>query len=352
MTEQTQTPFVSEGPKARITEWERKKIQIREWVINELKSAKQPGACELLTMMEFKFGWTVRAYFSLVMKELREDKDLQGYKKDYLRTVLSDESIDEALRGTAKPTKEFKSTLDDLFHKSVNYRLSTQFQEAIDFVARFRDYAPYNNMLVKIQRPSCGFYATANDWQARFNRAVKEDALPLLILAPMHPVMLVFDLDDTEGEDLPEQYRNFAKAEGEWNPKLLEKTLDNTKRDLIQVQFKTLGFLHGGFATTRLRDNNYKMRVAVHDGLDEKSRYSVLCHELAHIYLGHLGTDVDNWWPCRINLSHATVEIEAEAVSHIVCTRAGLVTFSAPWNSGRARYASIFSRIGWLRFST
>jgi len=73
------------------------------------------------------------------------------------------------------------------------------------------------------------------------------------------------------------------------------------------------------------------MRIVVDDQKDNPSRYSILCHELAHIYLGHLGSDKDRWWPCRINLSHATVEIEAEAVSYIVSIRAGLRPSSASY---------------------
>jgi hypothetical protein len=75
------------------------------------------------------------------------------------------------------------------------------------------------------------------------------------------------------------------------------------------------------------------MRIAVHNALDDPSAYSVLCHELAHILLGHLGSDEDGWWPSRINLSHATVEIEAEAVSYIVCQRIGLSSSSAAYLS-------------------
>jgi hypothetical protein len=234
--------------------------------------------------------------------------------------------VQQALRGEAGADDEYHSTLDDLFQRSALYSDSAQFREAVEFTARFRQYAPYNNMLVKLQRPSCGFYATERDWNGKFERTVKEDARPLLILAPMHPVMLVYDLDDTEGKDLPEEIRNFAKAEGEWKPQALELALANAERDQILVQFKELGSQHGGFATTRLRDDSHKMRIVVHSGLDDKSRYSVLCHELAHIYLGHLGTDKDIWWPCRTNLTHQTVEIEAESVSAIVCTRAGLTT--------------------------
>ena len=67
-----------------------------------------------------------------------------------------------------------------------------------------------------------------------------------------------------------------------------------------------------------------KMRIGLHDELDETSRYGVLLHELAHIYLGHLGSDQDRWWPSRGDLMRRTMELEAEAVAHIVSRRAGL----------------------------
>ena len=59
----------------------------------------------------------------------------------------------------------------------------------------------------------------------------------------------------------------------------------------------------------------------------------MLCHELAHIYLGHIGADRDGWWPFRLNVTEAVAEIEAESVSHIVCRRAGLRTRSAEYLS-------------------
>jgi len=57
-----------------------------------------------------------------------------------------------------------------------------------------REYAPYNNMLVRIQNPSCSFYATEKDWRKRFGRHIQEDAWPMLILAPMHPLLTVYPL--------------------------------------------------------------------------------------------------------------------------------------------------------------
>ena len=71
------------------------------------------------------------------------------------------------------------------------------------------------------------------------------------------------------------------------------------------------------------------MRIAIHDGLDEPSRFGVLCHELAHIFLGHLDSDGDRWWPSRAGLSHQTREFEAEAVAYLVTARLGLEGNSA-----------------------
>jgi hypothetical protein len=301
----------------------------KSWLLDLLASSSQPPAAELIRFAEDSFGWRIRQTILPAIRDLRDDLSVRSYDRDYLRITLSDEAINQALRGDAKGKEDYQSTLDDLFRRSALYRDSVQFKEAVAFTARFRDYAPYNNMLVRLQRPSCCFYATERDWNAKFDRTLKEEARPMLILAPMHPVLLVYDIDDTEGAELPEEIRNFARAEGNWDSGQMDMVVFNAERDRIQVQFKELGSQHGGYVTTRSQDAGWKMRIVLRNALDEQSRYSVLCHELAHIYLGHLGSDKDNWWPCRTNLTHQTVEIEAEAVSSIVCTRAGLTT-SAP----------------------
>ena len=109
--------------------------------------------------------------------------------------------------------------------------------------------------------------------------------------------------------------------------------VENAKRHRIKVDFKKLSSTHGGFATYR-GSGSWKRRIVVHDGLDERSRFGVLAHEMGHILLGHTGADDDRWWPSRLGLSKHTVEIEAEAVAHIVATRFGLRGGSAAYLSG------------------
>lgn len=317
-------------------------VQAKEAIKKILELHRQPVAEELLRELEQEIGWYVRHVYIQVIAEMRDDKTISTYLRDYLKTTLSDETILAALREGTKPTPQEKSTLDGLFRKSILYRNSKAFKEALAFSAKFRDYAPYNNLLVRVQNPSCSYYATARDWEAIFKRQVKEDANPMLILAPMHPVMLVYDLDQTEGEDVPEHLKNFAKATGEFDPIRLYRTLDNAKRMCILVQTKQLSTTHGGFVTTRLYDTaEYKMRIVLHDKLTKVESYAVLCHEIGHILLGHLGTDEDHWWPCRIGLTHDAIEVEAESISYMVAARLGLETSSDAYLAGYTKDSKI-----------
>lgn len=291
----------------------------------------QPSAGELLLKVEEKLGWHVRHEILPVIRQLRDYKRLPHYQRRYLQTTLGDEEIAEALRGEARRTHEDHATLDELFHRSATHRGSKAFREMIEFTARFTAYKPFNNLLVKLQNPSCCYYATEKHWRVHLFRKIKMDAKPMLILAPMHPVLLVYDLDSTEADPdcpekavLPEDLVKFRQVDGQFCADALPTLVENAERDRIMVEFKQLSSTHGGRATSRTESSDWKMRTIIHNELDSRSRFTVLCHELAHIYLGHLGGDRDGWWPCRINLNHSTVEIEAEATAYIISIRLGL----------------------------
>lgn len=308
--------------------------QIRDFVAGLVTSNIQPSATELLHRLEKELGWAARWELEPTLSAMQSDKNLTRAVRDYLYGLLESDEITKALRGEDVPDRETASSIDTLIQSSQRYRNSEAFQEMITFMARFRDYAPYNNMLVKVQNPACGFYAREKDWYQRFGRRLVEDARPMLILAPMHPVMLVYDIDQTVGDPLPEELTKSATFEGTFEPEWLERMTKNTGSYRIRVDIKTLSSTNSGFATLALGSRDWKMRIALHDGLDGTSRLGVLCHELAHILLGHLGTDRDLWWPCRTNLTRQTVEIEAESVAYIVMSRLGLEGSSAAYVSG------------------
>jgi hypothetical protein len=169
---------------------------------------------------------------------------------------MDDGNMARALRGEGAPDREMVSSIDALLHQSKAYRSSEAFRDMVEFMGHFRDYAPYNNMLVRLQNPGCSFFATASDWRKRFGRSLTEDARPMLILAPMRPVMLVYDLDQTEGKALPQELTQFAQFDGTWREEWMTRLLENAQRLGIRIDFKLL-------------------RIAVHDGLDGPSRFGV-----------------------------------------------------------------------------
>lgn len=254
-----------------------------------------------------------------------EPRELTRADREYLAAMRQDGSLDAALRSAGKPDEQIASTVDALLRRSGALRETAKFRDMVAFMAKFRRYSPYNNMLVRTQNPACSFYATQKDWEQRFRRGLKEDARPSVILAPMHPVMLVYELDQTVGDELPDLLAEFARIDGEVPQGSLCRLIENAATYGIQVAFRPQSSTLAGFATSYRGSGDWKMRVVVHDALDEPSRFGVLCHELAHILLGHLGGDADGWWPPRLSLDTATVEIEAEAVAFVVTQRSGLV---------------------------
>lgn len=75
--------------------------------------------------------------------------------------------------------------------------------------------APFNALLLSIQRPGLRFAATERDWLDRFNRTIVEGARPLLILWPFSPAVFVFDVVHTVGDPLPDLIEQAFRATGD-----------------------------------------------------------------------------------------------------------------------------------------
>jgi len=71
-----------------------------------------------------------------------------------------------------------RSLLDQLLADSRLYKDSESYKELLSFVAKLRNVAPFNAMLLQLQKPGITHVASAHDWLARFNRRPKEGARP------------------------------------------------------------------------------------------------------------------------------------------------------------------------------
>lgn len=85
---------------------------------------------------------------------------------------------------------EVRSLLDQLLSDARLYKTSKDYEELLDFVAKLPNFAPFNAMLLQLQKPGLTYAASAYDWKVRFGCYPKEDARPLIILWPFGPVAL------------------------------------------------------------------------------------------------------------------------------------------------------------------
>ena len=303
------------------------------------------SAADLLVDIERELGWPARLMVNKVVKSLRNDSTLNNVDHKFIVHTLNDQSLAQAVSRENDGVSAHQSALDELFMRSKKFRNSQKFGETVEFIAKFRDYSPFNNTLIYLQNPLATYVATAGQWFKNFRRTVKEDARPMIILAPRTPVLLLYDVQNTEGPALPAKLEMFGKVGGRFDPAVLQRTLINCAREKIQVERKDLPSLRAGLATMRVRAPEWNARVCLRAELDDAAAYGALCHELAHIFLGHVGANKKCNWPYRPKVSHAVAEIEAEAVAYIICKRAGLKTRSDEYLSTFLEDSSEFENI-------
>ena len=188
---------------------------------------RQGSPADLLRAVEQKAGWPGRLMLPAILDELRARRGLPEAVRKFLVYTLNAGAVAEALAEGGDPAQQHQSSIDDLFARSRRFRKSRKFIEAVEFVAKFQDYSPFNNMLVYAQNPLTRHFATASHWQKAFGRSIKEEARAMVILAPRGPVLMVYDIADTEGPPLPEKLRVSTQMSGRFNPALLDHTVQN-----------------------------------------------------------------------------------------------------------------------------
>ena len=195
-------------------------------------------------------------------------------------------------------------------------------------MGRFHQYSLGNILEIARQRPDATRVAGFHAWH-QFGRHVKKGERGIRILAPIvaarrkpeadahddapaqkRPVLVgfrsayVFDVAQTEGQELPELDSKVSGDVGEYRERLLNFTISQG----IQIEFNeaiapALGMSYGG-------------RIALLPGQGRAEEFATLVHELAHEMLHKAER--------RSGTTKTTRETEAEAIAFVVGTAIGL----------------------------
>lgn len=220
-----------------------------------------------------------------------------------------------------------RSLLDQLLHDSRLYKSSQDYFDLLEFIGRMRNFAPFNALLLQIQKPGLRFAASRHDWRERFGGKVKEDARPLLILWPFGPVALVYDVVDVVGGKIPVDVQAFV-AKGAITETRIATFIERMKSKNIVVTITDFGDGKGGSIQMTMLPKDEKTRgcykMKINGNHTPAVRFVTIAHELAHLFLGHLGEDKKWGIKDRRRCTHTQRELEAESVAYLVARRNGV----------------------------
>ncbi len=225
--------------------------------------------------------------------------------------------------------------VDEVFATIARFRSSRVFMELMQFIARFPTYSTFNGWLLYLQNPLATYVATARTWSQKYNRQPRPDAKPLIILAPMAPILFLFDIQDTEGTPLPSALLRPREIDEQQLAKFYATTLHNAavhgiavyetafNSDEIDTVSRITPALRKKYQNLELpKDTSYL--ILIDKILPLADRYASLAYELGHIFSSHLGINRHAWWPERGDLNIRREETEADSVAYLVCRRGGL----------------------------
>ena len=237
--------------------------------------------------------------------------------------------------------------IDELFTYVREFRQSERFRKLLEFCARFPRLAPYNAMMVHIQKPDARFVLSAAEWFHRFNRVPLADARPLVILWPFAPVQYWYDVGDTM----------VIPGKDDLFPAELAHPFDSdptTDIELPEIETLTGNLPLWGIALSRMRaapsfsgkigpatrntphlsiplakggpvlEHPARYLLSVREGSTPVEEFSAIVHELGHFFCAHMRSVFPKpAWTERA-VSPETREVEAETVAWLVCRRRGI----------------------------
>lgn len=193
----------------------------------------------------------------------------------------------------------------------------------LDSCSKFHRYSYYNQFSILLSNPNATFVAGYKQWP-HFNRYVKKGEEGIPILAPMmfkvdpddpdnkakelggFKVVYVFDISQTDGEDLPDA--------PEWKSPERNKELH---RKLIEFAISNKIIVTEKLQTNGAQGRSLKGSIEIDPSAGTKTLVHEIAHELMHKEsIATINTTIK--------------ELEAEAVAYVVCKHFGLEELSSP----------------------
>lgn len=221
-------------------------------------------------------------------------------------------------------------------------RDDAEFARYLDTMTLFHRYSPTNQLMIALQRPDATLVAGYNRWQD-VGRQVKKGEKGIAIWAPKtrwvaeadangneirgadgkpvkkkvvagYTVATVFDVEQTEGEELPEGARRLTTEPPAGYTEDLTRAIEARG---FAVSYEPIPGGTNGYTTA---DGSKK--VVIDSALSAGQRAKTLAHELGHIVLGH--TDRAGEYHTGHGGQRGAMEVGAEAFSYVLCRANGM----------------------------
>lgn len=246
---------------------------------------------------------------------------------------------------TYKKDDKVKAITDQLEQGVQDVFTSGKFAEYLQVMSRFYNYSARNCLLIAMQCPEASLVAGFKAWQTKFGRHVKKGETAIRILAPVPCKKVIEDEDGNEKEITFTRFRatcvfDVSQTEGEDLPTICNRLTDQVDNfeDLLD-QLQEIAPVPVRFDQVQGGAAGYysfaDQEIVINEGMSEAQTIKTLVHEIAHSIL-HDKEDGE-----AKDANRRTKEVQAESVAYTVCQYIGIDTTSysfeyvAAWSSGR-----------------
>lgn len=255
-------------------------------------------------------------------------------------------------------TEEILEKLDQGLTEPFN---SETYKNYLKTMSKFHNYSFNNTLLIAMQRPDASLVAGYTDWQRKFHRQVQQGEKGIYIIAPSpykkevekeiqnpttgkteikkvevtipaYKAVSVFDVSQTEGEEIPTLVVNELIGEVE-NWERIKGVL--TELSPVPVSYEKLTDGSKGYYS--LTDK----KIVIKEGMEQRQELKTLIHEVAHALLHDKDGSLVEGVEKSKNMDSRTREVQAESVAYSVCQHLGIDTseysfgYIAGWSSGK-----------------